>query len=239
MALSGTNTFVLNRDNLIKSALRLTTAYESGESVSPDEIADASEVLNMILKDWSKDGLHLWMINELTVTLIASTNSYTIGPSGGTVGDRPLRLIDDCFLRATAADTPIEVLSRQEYNDLGNKSTEGVPHSIYYDPTLTNGTLYVYVTPNTAAAAANVLHIKYEKLIDDVSAAADDVEIPQEWFRALRFALAADLAVELGLADLKPATMNRLSGMAQKLKKEIMDWDVENTSTWFEAERRG
>ena len=55
MALSGTSTWKLNRNDLIKSSLRLTTAYSSGESIPSEEIADGSEVLNMILKDWMKD----------------------------------------------------------------------------------------------------------------------------------------------------------------------------------------
>jgi len=238
MALSGTTSFTLNRNELILSALRLTTVYESGESVPDQEVGDASEALNMILKGLAVDGLHLWVIKEFTLALVASQTSYTIGPSGDYVGDRPLRVLDNCFIREGTSDTTLDLLSREEYFALGDKSTEGVPNSIYYDPQLTNGVLYVYVTPDTATAASHEIHVKYSKLLDDVDSALDDVEIPQEWFRTLRYMLAADLGVEYGLADTRPATLNMISGRAAKLRKDLVDWDVENVSTQFTPERR-
>jgi len=232
MALSGTSTFSMDRDTLIKSSLRLINVYRSGESIANAEIVDASESLNLILKDWMKDGLHLWLRSEITITLVAGQNSYTIGPSGDNTSARPLRLTE-VFIRDGTVDTPLDMLSKQEYVELGDKSTQGTPNSVYFEPTLTTATLYVYVAPDSNAAANKTIHLWVERMVSDMTSGTDDFELSPEWYRALKWNLALELAPEYGIADNKPALMKQVEVYADKYHNEIRDWDRENVSTFF------
>lgn len=232
MALSGTSTFSVDRDTLLKSALRLMNVYRSGESIPNAELVDASEALNLILKDWSKDGAHLWLRSEITITLVASQNSYTIGPGGDNTSARPLR-ITEAFIRDGTTDTPLNIISKQEYVAIGDKSATGVPNSIYFEPTLTKSTLYVYVAPDADAATNKTIHLWVERMVSDMTSGTDSFEVPQEWYRALKWNVALELAPEYGLADKKPALMSRIETYAQKYHMEIRDWDREDTPIFF------
>jgi len=232
MALSGTTTFSMNRDSLIKASLRLTTSYESGESIPAQEIRDASEALNIIIKSWMIDGLHLWLRSEITLTLVAGQRSYTIGPAGDNTSPRPLRL-SEAFIRDGTTDTPLDIISKQEYVELGDKSTQGTPNSLYFEPTLTKSTVFVYVAPDSNAATNKAIHLWVERQVADLTAATDDFEFPQEWYRALKWNLANELAPEYGLADLKPKLMAKIERTAEKFYLEVRDFDREDTSTFF------
>jgi len=232
MALSGTTTFTMNRDALIKASFRLIGVYDSGESIANHEMVDAGETLNTILKDWMKDGLHLWLRSEIVLTLISGQSKYTIGPGGDNTSNRPLRL-NEAFIQDTTTDTPLDILTKQEYVELGDKSTTGTPNSVYFEPTLTTSTVYLYVAPDSNAAANKTVHLWVERQISDVTSGIDDIEIPQEWYRALKWNLADDLAPEYGIVDAKPILANKVSAKAKTLRMEVRDWDRENTPVYF------
>src|SRR5207245_8646431 len=68
---------------------------------------------------------------------ISNNITYQIGPTasgtGAVVTDRPLRIFDP-FIRVNASnqDTPLTIISRQEYEQFGVKSSTGsIPNSVY------------------------------------------------------------------------------------------------------------
>lgn len=82
MASSGSTDFTRTRDQLVKGSLRLIQVIASGETPSSEEIEDGSEALNMMVKGWQAEGIHLWTNKEATLFLAKSTASYSLGPSG-------------------------------------------------------------------------------------------------------------------------------------------------------------
>ncbi|MGL4677887.1 MAG: hypothetical protein ACRCWC_00715, partial [Plesiomonas shigelloides] len=65
MATSGTTSYNPNRDAVIRRALRLVGAYQANSQPRPEQISDAQEVLNMMLKAWQIDGL-VWLREFVT-----------------------------------------------------------------------------------------------------------------------------------------------------------------------------
>lgn len=81
MSTSGTTTFSRNRDQLIRSALRKVSAFESGETPDSDSVQDASDALNAMVKHWQGTGVHIWTTQEAILFPQIDQVRYSIGSS--------------------------------------------------------------------------------------------------------------------------------------------------------------
>lgn len=77
---SGTSTYNPSRDVVIRRALRMVGAYASTSQPRPEQLNDASDVLNMMLKGWQMDGL-LWLREFATLFLNKGQRVYNLAPS--------------------------------------------------------------------------------------------------------------------------------------------------------------
>jgi hypothetical protein len=240
MATSGTTTFSVTRNDIIESSLRLLGVLEEGAQPTANAIENASLVLNMMLKDWMTDGIKLWTVVEITLPLVTNKTSYTIGPGAGNdlITNKPLRLIQS-FLRNLSVspyiDLPMSILSEQEYNILGSKFSTGTVNSVFYKPSVLNGTVKVFLTPNSSTATNYELHMTVQRPIEDITSANQTFDFPSEWYQCLRWGLASELAADYGLP------MDKLAGVIQRAenyKQRLMAWDVEYASTFFQPDIR-
>lgn len=78
MATSNSTNFNMDTQSIIKRALQLIDVVGSGESVSGDDYSLAEDVLNMMVKAWQADGLHLWTETEGIVFVEADQASYVL-----------------------------------------------------------------------------------------------------------------------------------------------------------------
>jgi hypothetical protein len=79
---------------LIKSSLRLIGAIGTSEVPTADEFTDALNALNDLLETWSTQNLAVYGSADVTFNTVAGTATYTIGPTGAWVTDRPVRIND-------------------------------------------------------------------------------------------------------------------------------------------------
>jgi len=236
MAVSGSTDFSINRDQLIKDSLELIGAKAPDESITDSELQSGVRRLNMMLKTWQTDGLQLWQRRSVTVPLIADQNTYTFGPSGQdvTVG-RPLRILKVMRTDTSANDVELFKLSQDQYKEQTPKTTTAVPVNYYYDPQLTNGSLYVWPTPGTTEASEYTLDVLYHKPADDMDTATDDFEFPQEWLETIMYGLALKLAPIYGL----PIEDRRQLYLEFKpMKDKLNEWDQEDGSVYFQPDQR-
>jgi hypothetical protein len=138
---------------------------------------------------------------------------------------RPLRILDG-FVRNVAGgnDTPVSLLSREQYNRFGVKTSAGTPVQLYYDQQANTG--YVYTYP-IFSVVSQLLYIEIDKPIDDFSTSTDDFDLPQEWGEYLKFGLALRLAPEYEVPKEKYAMIKDLATAAFDL---VNGWDQEDTS---------
>ena len=234
-----TTNYSVSRDTIISTALRKLQVLELGTTPDTDTVDNSAQALNILIKAWQSQGIKLWTINEITLTLIASQTLYVIGPVGPDLTtDKPLKVIQ-AFMRNTSVtpniDTPIVIASRNEYNLLGTKYSTGMINTIYYDPRLTDGNLYVWNTPDSNTATNYQLHLVVQSPLADISLSTDIPDFPNEWMQSLIWGLADELSIEYGL----PA--NHRAEIAQKAimyRKEMEDWDVETSSSFFTPDQR-
>ena len=236
MATSNSTNFSITRDDIIKGALRLCGAVALGETPTTDQVTEASESLNMLVKAWQADGMALWARGEYTLPLTLSSQSYAIG-TGQTVDiPKPLK-ITQAILHDTQTnvDIPMRIITRDEYLRLGNKTTTGQPIQIYYDPQRDHGVLYVYPPANSSAVSYKQIKFTYQKPFEDFDASTDNPDFPQEWYEALKYGLASRLAGEYGISmdDRK-----QLMQEAILIKNEALGFGTEEGSFFITADYR-
>lgn len=230
MARSGTYTFTVTRDDIINQALIDVGALDpEGGTATATQISNAATTLNMLIKSWHVTGMHLWTRRMVSIPLTGAS-TYTLGSS--TTTTRPLRIVDG-YVRATAGnDTPIRIISKDEYNRFGMKTSTGVSVNVYYDPQLDNGVVYAY-----PLASTGTLWLECEYPLMDFSASTDNPDVPQEWYNALRWNLAKEICLGYGVSPTKYGT---IKNEAAEQLKAVLDFDLESPqSTYFSPQRHG
>lgn len=198
MATSGVTTWTLNRDQVIKGALRKLGVLPSGGSPTANQTSDANEALNSLLKAYEADGMPLWKVLSTTFTTVSGTNTYNIGP-GQTIATTgmPLKLLQAFYTVSGGTNTPINVYTRYDFNQLPQATTiTGTPVNIYYQPLRTSGVIKVWPTPNNSTTTITV---HYQSPYEDMVNSTDDFDFPSYWMQALIYGLAWTLASEYGL----------------------------------------
>jgi len=236
MATSGSTSYNITRDGIIKGALRLIGAIAQGELPTTDQTTEAAEALNLMVKAWEADGMPLWGIEEYDMTLVSGQREYTIG-SGQTVNiPKPLKVLQVWNTNiAGEIDTPMRILTKQEYNILGNKTSQGIPIQAYYDPQREYGVLSLFPVPDSNAASGYHVSFVYQRPFEDFVNATDNPDFPQEWLEALKYGLAVRLAPEYGLPIEQRQLLNK---EAQEVKQIALNFGLEEGSLYFQRDFR-
>ena len=143
---------------------------------------------------------------------------------------RPIEIVEARKVSPEGYETPLVIISRDEYMRLPDKDSTGSATQIYYDPLRTNGKMYVW------PACADVQeYIKFTGRIpiEDFDAAANDPDFPQEWLLALSWNLAVLVAPKFG------KTVDQMFIMgATMMRESVKGFDMEDTSVYLKAKRR-
>ena len=121
-------------------------------------------------------------------------------------------------------DVPMWMISRDEYMMQPLKSSVGVPNSVYYHPSLTNGTLYVWPTTDSVR---NVLIGTAKMPIQNFDDLANAGYFPEEWYEALVYNLAVRGLTKYSCPQDKAQL---IMGMASDTLEKARWFDNEDTS---------
>jgi hypothetical protein len=83
MAVSGTNSFTVTRNDIIESSLRTLGVIGIGETPQTEDYTNCSQALNIMIKAWAKKGWPLWTVATVEVKMIPGVLEYDIGPTAG------------------------------------------------------------------------------------------------------------------------------------------------------------
>jgi hypothetical protein len=219
MAVSGSTDFAETAEQIITDALAELGVAEDEEPLQAVDLERGLRALNRMLKAWQADGVMAWTMTAGTLALVQGQASYAFG-SGGDFTTVPLD-IGDMEINRGSNDLPMNRLSREEYRALPNKTTQGYPTQFYYDRQRTGGTLYVWPAPD---ATAGTLKFTYRRIIMDMDAGANNIDLPQEWHDAIVYGLAYRLVGPYSM-DGKP-TAARLKAEAERSYQVVKNFDV-------------
>jgi len=184
-------------------------------------------------------------VSSSSYTVASVTNKTTLVVSGLSIADgtaytitsanvstpRPLTILEANRVTSDGTSTTMNPLSLEEYENLPNKSQGGTPISYYYDPTLNNGTIKVWLTPDATAASLYTMEVITSATSEDVDKATDNFDCPSEWLEAITVNLAYRLSHRYPL-DSTSAKME-LKAFADETLDLVTAFDVENESTFI------
>ena len=107
MATSGSSNYSITRNTIFQIALRRINVLARGQDMSAEMQSTANDNLNLMIKEWQADKLHLWTIQEATLFLAASQASYTLSPTGDHCTSSYVET--DVRVAGVATDVTIEV----------------------------------------------------------------------------------------------------------------------------------
>lgn len=200
MTTSGTTTFDLPIDELIEEA------YErcGMEMTTSHHLKTARRSLNLMFLDWANRGLNLWTIEEVAVALTGTT-SITLPTDTVQVLTAVIRDLS----QSPAVDITIDPITRAEYLDIPDKSTQARPAQYYVERTIIPK-VFFYPTPG----GGGPYQFRYYR-IRRIQDAGDYTNTSDVNFRFLP-CLAAGLAYYLSLKF----KSERTSGLKQIYEEE-------------------
>lgn len=231
MATSGTTSFTMTRDDIINAALRTLGVIGQLDVAGTQDITNCAQSLNILAKELAINGLPLWCVVDLAFPTVAGQASYNLSTLSGTT--LPLRILDAYIRDSTGNDTSLEITSRYDYDTLGYKASGGVPNQVYYDPQLGAGSLVFYDVPTDAS---RMIHIVFQRQIQDFNLATDNPDFPQEAFRLLKWCLADEIALEY---QAPPDVRKEVNAKATIYKEKFFDSTQEQASIYFTPSERG
>lgn len=141
---------------------------------------------------------------------------------------RPLKAL--MARRQSVNDVDIDVVSKEEYLRLPVKDSTGEINTVYYDPQLGVGNLYVWPTGSNPD---DRLQVTFMMPIEDMDSSNINPDFPQEWLLALKFGIASLLGPEYGI---KLDRQMYIDSRASAFMQLVVGFDEEYASVYFAVE---
>lgn len=218
---------------------------------------------SIILIKLDDGSLHATDINDGSISASTADEAVTITtafPSAAAVGNRvyvynlasqinrPKRMLfasrltvdttneSGSYTSIEGTSSDVELIGYEDYRRLSQKFQVGPPTQAHYEAAHTNGKLYIWPTGDTSDDYDKI-ELTYTVYPDDFDATTDNAQFPPEWFNALAWGLAAELASEYGIPE---QTEAKLWSIARSKLHDQLDYNVEGESVrWtFDSEVR-
>lgn len=217
-------------ERMIRQALRDAGRLQVGQTPTPEVYADMQSRMYDIINTWQTQGLKLWLNVTQSITLIVNTASYSLGPAGSIMALKPLRVLGGWIVSSDGNRRPATLISVTDYRNLSNLTTAGEVISFVVEKQTNDLVLRVWPVP----AVARTFEVLLQRQAVSPTELDDRVELPIEWYMALRWALADDAATG------QPALiMDRCERKANNFRRLLEDWDVEDAATSFQPATGG
>ena len=180
------------------------------------QIKSARRSINIMFQEWGNRGLHYWEIDETNIDLIEGQAEYHFFRSAADDTSDSNRAqattnqvastifgIDDILestyrtnrTQSTQQDVAMTKISRSTYSGLSNKLSKGQPTQYYVQRLIDRVTVFVYPTPDTTAASAD-MHIYFVKRIDDVGDFTTASDVPYRFVTCMSSGLSFYIALK-------------------------------------------
>ena len=213
MATSGVTDWTVTAGDLVTRALKEIGVLPSGGVPEAEELSDGIDTLNFMLKSWAGES-NLFREATGTITIPGGTGAGTL-PQGIRDINSVRHVVSATF------DRPLTQWNRSQYYSMPNRAAVGNPTVYYLAQTVGSDELRVWPVP----AADVTLHLDYSRSPEIVTGPTETVDVPQEWYEAVVFGLAARMANMFGATRLDPNAVAVVTQRAEVLYRELLDRD--------------
>lgn len=184
MSTSGTYTFNPSLGEITIYAYQLIGVRPT--ALLQEHLDAARTATNMMFTRWSNQGVNLWQVDLVTVSLVQGTATYSVDANTVTMLDAYIES------GSPAIDRVILPISRTEYASYPNKTQQGFPTTFWFDRLL-SPTVTLWPVPDGTQT-----YLKYYRVIrlqDANLTGTQELDIPPIWLEAMAYGLAERLAM--------------------------------------------
>ncbi len=188
---------IIQVQQLIKTALQDIGAVAKSEMPTSDEMADGLTKLNFMIDAWAVRSLMVLGTVLKAFPLTSGKYAYTIGTGGDFNTPRPTAVTDAYIRDGNGSDTPVDILSSDEYYAIEDKSIgTGRPQGLWFDPGLTQqasalGVINLYPAPDPSTPYT--LYMGEQGPLTEFVNLTDTVTFQPAYYEALEYNLAIRL----------------------------------------------
>ena len=180
MTTSGSRDFNIDVAEIIEEAyercgLEMRTGYDA---------KTARRSLNLMFAEWANRGLNLWTVTQAVTPVVQGQAQIELGED---VVD-----ILEMVLRRDGADIEMERISRGQYLDFPNKTSQGRPSQFYFDRSIAP-VINLWQTPENST---DQLVYYYVRRIEDADALVNTTQLPFRFYPCMVAGLAYYLAMK-------------------------------------------
>lgn len=214
-------------DRVIREAMENAGLLQDGDDPSSEQFAKYGNRLNSLINYYQTQGLKLWLLEDLSITLTAGVNFYSLGLTGTVSMTKPLRALQGYFADNSSPPVrrPIYPMSWQEWLTLSQTGQQGAISQYFVDKQQLTLNVYFWLTPDSTAALGTA-HLLIQQQVTNFTGTTDTMNFPLEWFNLLSWGLANEIAT-----GQPQAIMDRCERNAMKYQMALENWDVEDAST--------
>jgi hypothetical protein len=214
--------------DLINGAMDDAGLTGVGQTPLAEDVNKALTRLNAMIAQWSR---RRWMVYHLIDIVFTGTGaiSYSIGPTGNIVGNRPDRIEAGFFRQnntgANPVDYPLVVIqSREDYNRITLKTLASFPSYVFYDSDFPLGNIFIWPVPDSTYE----MHLSVKPALQTFPALNTNFNLPPEYEEAIRLNLAVrlritySLPVDAGLIGLAKVALNTIKNTNAQIPELMM-----------------
>lgn len=152
-------TFTQTAGQLITNALRDARIIAAEQAVQAIDLSNGLTAINLVIKHWQAQGIHLWSETEAILPLITGQRKYLLGPSGNDIGVASTFITTTLNGALVASDKIITVVATTLTTEDGQQRTmEGAPDILLSNPaTSTSG--WTTINSGTIAVVGGELEL--------------------------------------------------------------------------------
>ena len=175
----------------VEAALRLTGAFDEYDTIPAQDYTNCLQALEIMVKEMALNGMPLWCVKDISFPTVVGQATYNL--STITNSSLPLRILDAYINDQSNNSVNLIMVSRYDWDTLGQKFQPGIPNQVWYDPQLGAGTLTLYDVP---IDNQHTVHVVTQLQMQDVGTLTNNISFPQEAYRMLKWNLADEICLE-------------------------------------------
>lgn len=213
----------------------ITTAYREAGKIARDQTPDSGMLLDGmnrladVLYYQQTQGLKLWLLEDISVPIVAGTALYTFGPAGTTVMRRPFRVEFGYAADSSGNRREIDPLSYQDYSRLSNITQTGQVTQYFVDKQLDTLNVYLWLVPDADQVTGSVNLVMRTKAAH-LETLTEAMTFPPEWYLALLWEMANQFSTGQPIA-----VQQRCAMMSDRYIQALQDWDIEDVPMQIQA----
>lgn len=198
---------------IITRSMRLLGVLSEGETPNAQQSQDALFALNGLMGSLGNSPQMIYARTNESLPLVANVASYTVGPTGGLVTDRPIDILESSTILYQGVTYPLTKWNLADYQQITVTAITGIPTGFYVQTNMPDVTITFWPIP----AEAMTFNMWSDKQITTFTSLTQDLAMPPGYDRSLAFILAVEIAPEY---EVEPAgNLLRLCSQARKLIK--------------------